>query len=186
MLFSDIVYIFIVHQTDLYRENILPAILKIKGNEEIIQVMEVKKEDIFHHAMSRYKRMIRNMRDKGKVLHVNPVINFTEIDKELYEFDGGGIRRQYYSIFFQECLKRFFEGSERNKLPKHGNRHEDTFVGLGIAIVESILNEDCGFPYLNKTVFMEILSKDNEEIDMSLDIHDIPVGPVLDIVKKVY
>lgn len=87
--------------------------------------------------------------------------------------------------FFQECIKKLFEGSARNKLPKHDLSKKEEFTALGIAIVEAILNGDCGFPYLNRAIYMMIINKSQDEIEQSLNINDIPVGDVSCIVNEI-
>ncbi|XP_063401031.1 uncharacterized protein LOC134685306 [Mytilus trossulus] len=168
-----------------YREGIKPAIDKITGDKEKVVQMEVEKKKIYEHAMARYIGKIRSMRTGMKPTHECPVITFIGEDENEFDVDGSGFRRQYYSIFFQECLRRLFEGSGRNQLPKHDLTKKEEFTALGIAIVEAILNGDCGFPYMNNAVFMLILGKSDDEIDQTLIITDIPLGDVWNTVKKI-
>ena len=176
--------VFFITDIYSYREGIKPAIDKITGDKEKVVQMEVDKKKIYEHAMARYIGKIRPMRTGMKPTHECPVITFTGEDENEFDVDGSGFRRQYYSIFFQECLRRLFEGSGRNQLPKHDLTKKDEFTALGIAIVEAILNGDCGFPYLNNAVFMSILGKSDDEIEQSLNITDIPLGDVWNTVKK--
>lgn len=145
--------------------------------------IEVDRDKIYEHAMARYTGKIRNLRTGIKPTHELPTIHFT--GNEDLDYDGNGFRRQYYSVFFQECLKRHFEGSGRNKLPTHDFSKKEEFMALGIAIVEAILNGDCGFPYLNKAIFLTILDKCQDEVEMNLNVSDLPMGEVWNTAKKV-
>jgi hypothetical protein len=147
--------------------------------------MEVKKDQIYEHAMARYIAKIKSLRSGMLPTHECPVITFTGSDYDPLDVDGSGFRRQYYTIFFQECLKRLFESSGRNKLPIHDISKKEELTALGIAIVEAILNGDCGFPYLNKAVFMMICDKSQDEVEQNLNINDIAIGAVRSIVSQV-
>lgn len=147
--------------------------------------MEVTKDQVYKHAMARYIGKIKSLGSAMPPTHECPVITFTGSDDDPLDVDGSGFRRQYYTIFFQECLKRLFEGSGRNKLPIHDLGRKNELTALGIAIVEAILNGDCGFPYLNKAVFMLICDKSQDEVEQSLNINDIAIGAVRSIAIQV-
>ena len=77
-----------------------------------------------------------------------------------------------------------FVGVGRRKLPSNDMNmvQNGYFEALGRAIVASILNGDCGFPYLAPVVFYYLVDEDPTP---HLSVHDIPDLDIKALVEKV-
>jgi hypothetical protein len=77
-----------------------------------------------------------------------------------------------------------FVGTGRRKLPSNDMNmvQNGFFEALGRAIVASILNGDCGFPYLAPIVFYYLI---DEDITPYLSTEDIPDPDIKELVKAV-
>lgn len=166
-----------------YREEIKPAIEKIVGNKESMLTIKVDRNKIYEAAASRFTGKIKQLSGINRPIHEKPVIDFGDTD--LLDVDGSGFRREYYSVYFRQCLSRLFEGNGRQMVPKKDITIKDELKALGIAIVECILNEDCGFPYLHVAIYKTIVGCSPEEIEIHLNISDLPDSQVKMVVQQV-
>lgn len=184
-LLRDAMRLAYVTLTDLYayREEIKPAIDKITKNTEKIVRIKVHQAKIYEDATRRYLGKVKQLGSISNPIHETPVIEFTDADK--LDVDGSGFRREYYSVYFRECIANMFEGNGRQMIPRKDCTKKDELKALGIAIVECILNGDCGFPYLNTAVYKKIIGCDSDTIDKNLRNTDIPDGEVRIIAEQI-
>ena len=99
---------------------------------------------------------------------------------------SAGLRREFYNLFFKKCLSHrdLFVGSPRKRFPSNDMVmiKNGCFEALGRAIVASILNGDCGFPYLAQAVFYYLI---DEDYTPYLNLDDIPDENIKYFGKKV-
>lgn len=167
-----------------YREEIKPAIDKITNNKEKMLTIKVDRNRIYEEATGRFVGKVKQLDDSGSLMHEKPVIEFKDTDE--LDVDGSGFRREYYAVYFRKCITNMFEGNGRRMLPRKDCTKKDELRALGIAIVECILNGDCGFPYLHPAVYKTIIGCDSDEVDRYLSIDDIPDGEVRMITEQVF
>ncbi|KAJ8299286.1 hypothetical protein KUTeg_023346 [Tegillarca granosa] len=92
--------------------------------------------------------------------------------------DSGGLSREMFTLFFQECLspeRGMFEGVARNLLPVDNERALDErwFYCLGKGIVLSLVSGGAGFPYLSKSTVAYLLDTEIESLpDLTKDVSD--------------
>lgn len=166
-----------------YREEIKPAIDKITNNKEKMLTIKVDRNRIYEEATGRFVGKVKQLDDSGSLMHEKPVIEFKDTDE--LDVDGSGFRREYYAVYFRKCITNMFEGNGRRMLPRKDCTKKDELRALGIAIVECILNGDCGFPYLHPAVYKTIIGCDSDEVDRYLSIDDIPDGEVRMITEQI-
>ncbi|XP_033751248.1 uncharacterized protein LOC117335396 [Pecten maximus] len=118
-----------------------------------------------------------NKFSKPEQIHETPMIIFKNEDS----FDANAPRREFYSLFFQSCLfeERLWVGQGRRLVPSNDitMTRDKQLSALGVAIVEAIVNGDCGFPYLNEALYHFIIG--DNEYENYLRIDDIPDQDVL-------
>ena len=143
---------------------------------------DIDRENIFEIAMKHYRSKFKN----EKQVFETPIINFRHggiIEREGY---GPGVTKDFYSQFFQKSLfeNRMFVGEGRCLVPSNEQTHSDRehFASLGVAIVESILNNDCGFPYLSQTIFNYLM---DIEFESHMCVEELPPGDVKALVELV-
>lgn len=107
--------------------------------------------------------------------------------------DGGGPRREFFSILIQsltspECPIRLFEGRPGHLLPLH---NIDALLGgmykfAGNMIAASILQEGPGFPLLSPALYRYLSSQSLEEVFEKATAEDISDCVISDAVAKVH
>lgn len=167
----------------VYRDEIIPLIDKIIGNRESMITIKIDRNKIFEEATGRFVGKVKQLAKISSPVHEKPVITFNDTD--ILDVDGSGFRREYYSVYFRKCIANLFEGQGRQMLPKKDCTKKDELKALGIAIVECVLNGDCGFPYLHRGIYKAIIGCDSDEIDPHCNLNDIPDGEVRMVVQQV-
>ncbi|XP_069131982.1 uncharacterized protein [Argopecten irradians] len=128
--------------------------------------------------MGHYKKKFA----KPEQLHETPMVIFKGED----DLDANAPRREFYSMFFQCCLteETMWIGQGRRLVPTNDitKTKDKQFSALGVAIVEAIVNGDCGFPYLHEALYHFIIGDDNFEDYLRVD--DIPDPDILNFTQK--
>ncbi|XP_060068275.1 uncharacterized protein LOC132548427 [Ylistrum balloti] len=114
---------------------------------------------------------------KPEQIHETLMVIFKDEDP----LDGNAPRREFYSVFFQCCLfnERMLVGPGRRLVPSNEITvtQNNQLAALGVAIVEAIVNGDCGFPYLNEALYHYIIG--DKEYEKYLRMEDIPDHDIL-------
>lgn len=168
----------------MYKEKLRPILEQIIGDEQIKQCVRVEKSQMFIIAMSHYKNKIGEFRRGSfSCRHESLMIVFD--DSREFDYDGGGYRREFYSNFFRTAIRDrgLFVGDYPRLVPNFTNDRLDDLTAVGIGIVESILNFDCGFPYLNPGLYHFMV--DHEDFEQYLMVEDIPNPAVKHLVQQV-
>ncbi|XP_063401033.1 uncharacterized protein LOC134685308 isoform X1 [Mytilus trossulus] len=166
----------------VYRDEIIPLVDKIIGKRESMISIKIDRNKIFEEATGRFVGKVKQLAKISSPVHEKPVITFNDTD--ILDVDGSGFRREYYSVYFRKCIANLFEGQGRQMLPKKDCTKKDELKALGIAIVECVLNGDCGFPYLHRGIYKAIIGCTSDEIDQHCNLNDIPDGEVRMIVQQ--
>ncbi|XP_021351374.1 uncharacterized protein LOC110449089 [Mizuhopecten yessoensis] len=155
-----------------------------KATEDIIGdnitkfVIEVDRPQLFTIAICHYKNKFL----KPEQVHESPWILFKNEDP----YDGNALRREFYSMFFHSCLfeERLWVGVGRRLVPSNeiNKTSEKQLSALGVAIVEAIVNGDCGFPYLNEALYHFIIG--DNEYEKYLRMEDIPDPDILHFTQQ--
>ena len=148
-------------------------------------MLSFRRQDTYSFAMSHYKEVTTKYLKRKEQSFSCPMVNFTDAECGEFDFDGGGYRREFYSEFFHRCAcdKDLFIGRPRRLVPNFNNERIHDFVAVGIAIVESILNGDCGFPYLHPAVFQVLIG--NHDYHTYITVEDIPDPSIAHLVQEV-
>ncbi|KAH3775622.1 E3 ubiquitin-protein ligase etc-1-like [Dreissena polymorpha] len=158
-----------------YRFELKPVIDKLIGSKQNIQFIELDRENIFEQAIAFYKKCDHDT-------HVKLMVTFKTGGVKEDGIDGSGLRREFYHSFFKVCLtkKTMFVGDGRRKFPSNDVNlvQNGYFAAIGRAIVASVMNGDCGFPYLSPIVFKYMVGEDTQEDEQldavpDLDIKDL-------------
>ncbi|KAK3607154.1 hypothetical protein CHS0354_005283 [Potamilus streckersoni] len=160
-----------------YRLTLRPILDKIIGNETHIVRLKVDRDQLFETAITFYK--------KSSKVHQQLMITFQSNQVDEIGLDGSGLRREFYSLFFKEALKlELFVGHGRRRIPSNSMDfvNTGTFEALGRAIVSSILNGDCGFPYLAPCVFYYLTGV---EFISHLKVEDVPDPGIQSLIKEI-
>ncbi|XP_052065694.1 uncharacterized protein LOC127705419 isoform X2 [Mytilus californianus] len=145
--------------------------------------IKIDRNKIYEEATGRFVGKVKQLAKISSPMHEKPVITFNDTD--VLDVDGSGFRREYYSVYFRKCIANLFEGQGRQMLPKKDCTKKDELKALGIAIVECVLNGDCGFPYLHRGIYKAIIGCDSDEIDQHCNLKDIPNGEVQMVVQQI-
>lgn len=137
-----------------------------KGEHKIF----IKREHLFENVIN----YLLTNRVENK--HVN--VEFSVQGYTEPAHDSGGLSREMFTLFYQECLnpeRGMFEGVARNLLPVDNERalNERWFYCLGKAIVLSLVSGGAGFPYLTKSTFAYLLETEIDSLpDLRQDVSD--------------
>ncbi|KAL4236020.1 hypothetical protein ACF0H5_004407 [Mactra antiquata] len=170
MTAADALFIPICPDLAAYRIKLRPILERVMGGSKIVSHLTIDREKLFKQAISFYKSDKKNC-------HTQLMITFEKGGIEEEGLDGSGLRREFYCSFFRECLYStknvMFVGSRRRMLPSNDMSmvQNGFFEALGKAIVASILNGDCGFPYLAPVVFYYLI---DEDVTTHLTLEDVP------------
>lgn len=157
-----------------YRDHLMPILKRLKGKDEYRITLKCDRTLIYETGLSYYKDKIAKSRDPKKQVLEKLVIVFTSNGTPEAAIDADGLRREFYSEFFKHAISgqhSIFEGNGRRLLPKNDANiiSDKRFHIYGVAIVESILNGDCGFPYLHPAIYHYIFGRRNYEQYLSND-----------------
>ncbi|KAL5006945.1 hypothetical protein ScPMuIL_015751 [Solemya velum] len=124
-----------------------------------------------------------------KLIQIQIVFKINGRVEDGVAIDNDGLRREFFSLFFKECLfgkHDLFEGMGRMLIPSKNNTaiQGKMFLVLGRAIVVSILNGDTGFPYLVPYVFYYLTDRSYAEHFEISHVWDVNVSEVLDKIEN--
>ncbi|WAR24379.1 hypothetical protein MAR_038048 [Mya arenaria] len=157
-----------------YRMEWLPILDRIIGENKVIVSLKVDRENLFQQVIDFYKKC-------NPKQHVQVIVRFVNEQA----LDGAGVRRELYYTFFEECLgerRHMFVGEGRHKFPSNEMNfvNKGYFEALGRAIVASVLNGDCGFPYLSPIVYKYLVGEDYTDL---LTLDAVPDPSIKALVK---
>ena len=123
--------------------------------------LNVKRDDLWCICLAFYKLAIKHPERLRKNLCVK-FVGFGELG-----IDAGAVRNEFFSLCFDEVVKRLFEGDAAS-IPRRGIGCKSIqFEVVGKLIVHSVLQGGPGFPFLASWVVDYIVGKDPSNLPIS-------------------